>query len=132
MESAMGTILNADAAVGVSSGAPRAPRAGAGQRGADPAAAPLAAAVGNDAASGVEIDTAEDAVLAAEPDAASAVAGAAIAVVEAGAIAGAVAAIGVCDAAVPEVVIGSSGTISSATMLMILISGFTAGPAVSL
>jgi hypothetical protein len=27
---------------------------------------------------------------------------------------------------------GSSGTISSATMLMILISGFTAGPAVSL
>ena len=28
--------------------------------------------------------------------------------------------------------IGSSGTISSATMLMILISGLTAGPAVSL
>jgi len=30
------------------------------------------------------------------------------------------------------VVIGSSGTMSSATMLMILISGLTAGPAVSL
>jgi len=36
------------------------------------------------------------------------------------------------DAFVPDVVIGSSGTISKATMLMILINGLTAGPAVSL
>ena len=35
-------------------------------------------------------------------------------------------------AALVAVVIGSSGTISSATMLMILISGLIAGPAVSL
>ena len=36
------------------------------------------------------------------------------------------------DAAPVAVTAGSSGTISSATMLMILISGLTAGPAVSL
>ena len=45
--------------------------------------------------------------------------------------AGATTAAGSVTAEVAEE-IGSSGTISSATMLMILISGFTAGPAVSL
>ena len=50
------------------------------------------------------------------------------------AAAGAVAAAGAaCEAAgLVAALIGSSGTISSATRLMILISGFTAGPAVSL
>src|SRR5688572_24153906 len=38
---------------------------------------------------------------------------------------------GACDA-VLAAVSGSSGTMSRATMLMILMSGFTAGPAVSL
>ena len=48
-------------------------------------------------------------------------------------VAGAVIAAGAaCDAALVLAEIGSRGTISSATMLMILISGLTAGPAVSL
>ena len=37
-----------------------------------------------------------------------------------------------CAAGVVAAVIGSKGTMSRATMLMILISGLTAGPAVSL
>ena len=69
-------------------------------------------------------------------DAADAAGVAAIGAVAAGTTvaAGATAAVGVVYdvAALPAVPVYSSGTISSATMLMILISGLMAGPAVSL
>src|SRR5512132_379332 len=68
----------------------------------------------------------------ADPAGAEIDAGAGAAIVE-GEAAGAVIAAGawLVDTLVAAVT-GSSGTISSATMLMILISGLTAGPAVSL
>jgi hypothetical protein len=93
-------------------------REGAGQRGADPASAPAdaEAEADGDAAAivGVAVDRAAGAVDAGAEIAAGEVAGVA------------------CDAPMLDVDIGSSGTISSATMLMILIRGLTAGPAVSL